>query len=172
MQRALVWWGLIAIPNMKRGMKEVADLSSLDHAVQSAKIEGVAITLSPMKKAGTRECNLSLSLHSSTARRLSTSRALSLLRFSSVILSLCFLYLKVARHLTPSWASCYIVHINYVGSWKWVEHVSVSVLTLTAFLTLVALHNSVTFLSVTETQTYIYAPLPILEIACTIIALR
>ena len=59
MQRALVWWGFIAIPKMKQGMEEVADLSGLNHAVQSTNIEGEVTALLPMKKARTVECDIS-----------------------------------------------------------------------------------------------------------------
>lgn len=41
---------------MKRGMEEIADLSCVDHAAQSAKVEGVVTALSPMKKARTGDC--------------------------------------------------------------------------------------------------------------------
>ena len=41
---------------MKRGVEELADFSCLDHATQSAKVQGVVTALSPMKKARTGEC--------------------------------------------------------------------------------------------------------------------
>ena len=76
-----------------------------------------------------------------------------LLRFSSVTLSLCFLFLKVARSCGHS--AC--------GFMKWVEHAS------TSMFMLIALCISLTFLCVTEPQIYIlYAPPHILEITCTI----
>ena len=104
---SLVWGFILQYPRWSEAWKKW--LISIDWTMLSRSLWDFLIGLSLSLEA-------SFLLYSLTAWRcLSTSRAPSLVRFSSVILSFCFLFLRVARCLT---LSCHYgsPHTLHVGS--------------------------------------------------------